>query len=154
MRRAGDPRWDGDCATDGDLPENEVRPFENELVRLRAQIATLEERNVDLEEGRDNFESVYAGFEKQLARKDAKLEAEEKEQADLEATLEKAKADLEATLEKENADLEAEILELKLEHKLDYKKLDDRKNQEIEEGVQQDIRSHNRPWASNRTPEG
>jgi chromosome segregation ATPase len=86
-------------------------PLENELVRLRAQIATLEERNADLEE--------------QLARKDAKLEAEENEKADLEATLEKEKADLEATLEKENADLEVEILELKLEHKLDYKKLDD-----------------------------
>jgi hypothetical protein len=53
---------------------------------LRAQIATLEERNADLEEGRNNFESMYAGFEKQLARKDAKLEAEENEKADLEAT--------------------------------------------------------------------
>jgi hypothetical protein len=41
-------------------------PLENELVRLRAQVATLEERNADLEEGRDNFDSVYAGFEKQL----------------------------------------------------------------------------------------
>ena len=43
--------------------------------------------------------------------------------------LEKEKAGLEATLEKEIADLEAEILgELKLEHKLDYKKLDDQNN--------------------------
>ena len=63
-------------------------PLENELVRLRAQmLADLEERNTDLEEGRDNFESMYALFEKQLARKDAALEAEEKERADLEATL-------------------------------------------------------------------
>ena len=75
---------------------------------------------------------VYAGFEKQLAREDAKLEAEEKEKDDLEATLEKEnadlekeKADLEAALEKEKADLEAEILELKLEHKQDHKEIYD-----------------------------
>jgi DNA repair exonuclease SbcCD ATPase subunit len=80
--------------------KTKCRPLENELVRLRAQISTLEERNGDLEEKMDNFESVYAGFEKQLARKDAKLEAEEKEKADLEATLEKENAGLEATLEK------------------------------------------------------
>ena len=107
---------------------------------MRAQIATLQERNADLEEGRNNFESMYAGFEKQLARKDSKLEAEEKEEADLKATLEKEKADLEAALEKENADLEAEILELKLEHKLDYKKLDDQNNHLIEERLQQENR--------------
>jgi hypothetical protein len=33
---------------------------------------------------RDNHESQYALMEKQLAHKDAKLEAEEKEKADLE----------------------------------------------------------------------
>ena len=120
--------------------KSDCGPLENDIVRLRQQIATLEKRNADLEEGRDNFESVYAGFEKQLARKDAKLEAEEKEEADLEATLEKEKADLEAALEKENADLEAEILELKLEHKLDYKKLDDQNNHLIEERLQQENR--------------
>jgi hypothetical protein len=43
-------------------------------------------------------------------------------------------------LERENADLEAEILELKLEHKLDYKKLDDLNNHLIEERMQQDKR--------------
>jgi hypothetical protein len=58
---------------------------------------------------RDNFESMYELFEEQLACKDAKLEAEEKERADLEATLEKENADLEATLEKEKADLEATL---------------------------------------------
>jgi hypothetical protein len=52
---------------------------------------------------------LYALFEKQLARKDAKPEAEEKEKADLEATLEKENADLEATLEKGRADLEAAL---------------------------------------------
>jgi hypothetical protein len=50
---------------------------------LRAQIATLEKRNAGLEEGRGNFESQYALMEKQLASKDSKLEAEEKENADL-----------------------------------------------------------------------
>jgi hypothetical protein len=89
---------------------------------------------------------VYAGFKKQLARKDAKLEAEEKEKADLEAALEKENTDLEAALEKEKADLEAtlekEVLKLKLEHKLDYKKLDDQNNHLIEERLrlQQDNR--------------
>jgi peptidoglycan hydrolase CwlO-like protein len=80
-----------------------------------AEIATLEEGNADLEVGRGNFESQYALMVKQLARKDAELEAEEKERDDLEATLkkenadlEKEKAALEATLEKEKADLEAD----------------------------------------------
>jgi hypothetical protein len=54
--------------------------------------------------------------------------------------LEKEKAGLEAALEKESADLEAEILELKPEHKLDYKKLDDQNNHLIEERLQQDKR--------------
>ena len=58
--------------------------LENELVSLlRAQIEALGERNADLEEGRDNHESQYALMEKQLARKGAKLEAEEEEAADL-----------------------------------------------------------------------
>jgi uncharacterized protein involved in exopolysaccharide biosynthesis len=65
--------------------KSDCGPLENDIVRFRQQIATLEKRNADLEE--------------QLARKDAKLEAEEKEKDDLEATLEKEKADLEATLE-------------------------------------------------------
>jgi peptidoglycan hydrolase CwlO-like protein len=97
-----------------------------------AEIATLVEGNADLEVGRGNFESQYALMVKQLARKDAELEAEEKERDDLEATLkkenadlEKEKAALEATLEKEKADLEAEILELKLEHKQDHKEIYD-----------------------------
>jgi hypothetical protein len=37
---------------------------------LRAEIAALEERKEDLEEGRDNCESQYALMVKQLARKD------------------------------------------------------------------------------------
>jgi hypothetical protein len=55
--------------------KSDCGPIENEL----AQIATLEEGKVDLEEGRDNHESEYAIMEKQLARAGAKLEAEEKE---------------------------------------------------------------------------
>jgi chromosome segregation ATPase len=105
-------------------------------------------RNADLEEGTGNFESMYAGFEKQMARKDAKLEAEEKERADLEATLEKENADLEATLEKEKvdleetlekekADLEAEVLELKLEHKQEIKEIYDLYNEELQENMGQ-----------------
>jgi hypothetical protein len=87
--------------------------------------------NADLEEGRDNL--------------DAELEAAEKERADLEAALEKEnadlekekKADLEATLAKENADLEAEILELKLEHKQDYKGIWDLYNEGLDENSMQ-----------------
>jgi hypothetical protein len=105
-------------------------PLENELVRLRAQIAALEKRDADLE-------SQYALMEKQLARKNARLEAEEKENADLDSKV---------------THLEIKILESKselaspppcedcVEHELDYKKLDARNNQEIEERLQQDIR--------------
>jgi hypothetical protein len=46
--------------------KSDCGPLENELVRLRAQIATLEEGNADLEEGRDNLESQYALVVKQL----------------------------------------------------------------------------------------
>jgi hypothetical protein len=66
------------------LQENEVRQcghLENEIVRLRAQVAALEERNATLEEGKADLEEVYALFEKQLVREDAKLEAEENEKA-------------------------------------------------------------------------
>jgi hypothetical protein len=94
--------------------------------------ARADRSSLYLEEGRDNHESVYALFEKQLARRDAKLEAEEKEKADLEATLEKERADLEATLEKEKADLDAKVFELEwrqckdcIEHELDYKDMYD-----------------------------
>ena len=40
--------------------KSDCGPLENDIVRLRQQIATLEKRNADLEEGRDNFESQYA----------------------------------------------------------------------------------------------
>ena len=84
--------------------KSDCGPLENDIVRLRQQIATLEKRNADLEEGRDNFESQYALMEKQLASKGAELEAAEKEESDLEAIL-----------LKENARLNVQILELKLE---------------------------------------
>ena len=84
--------------------KSDCGPLENDIVRLRQQIATLEKRNADLEEGRDNFDSQYALMVKQLACKDAELEAAEKEESDLEAIL-----------LKENARLNAQILELKLE---------------------------------------
>jgi chromosome segregation ATPase len=74
---------------------------------LRAQIATLEKRNADLEEGRDNFESQYALMEKQLARKDAKLEAAEKENADLHSK--------NTEHDSKNDDLTTEVLEIKSE---------------------------------------
>jgi chromosome segregation ATPase len=121
--------------------KSDCGPLENDIVRLRQQIATLEKRNADLEEGRDNFEPMMTSMWKQLACKDAELEAAEKERADLEATLEKEKADLEKEeSDLEESDLEAEILELKLEHKLDYKKLDDLNNHLLEERLQQDKR--------------
>jgi hypothetical protein len=71
------------------LRKAECGPLENELVRLRAQIATLEEGNADLEERRGCYESEYEFMEKQLAlsRRYAKLEEEEKEKADLKAQL-------------------------------------------------------------------
>jgi hypothetical protein len=40
--------------------KSDCGPLENELVRLRAEIAALEERNADLEEGRGNCESQHA----------------------------------------------------------------------------------------------
>jgi hypothetical protein len=61
--------------------KSDCGPLENELVRLRAQIATLEEGKADLTGGRgqgQNHGSLYALFEKQLARKDAKVEVEER----------------------------------------------------------------------------
>jgi hypothetical protein len=86
-------------------------------------------------------------MEKQLASEGAELEAAEKERADLE----KEEYDLGAILAKENARLDAQTLELKPEHKLDYKELDDQNkldykelddqnNQLIEERLQQENR--------------
>jgi hypothetical protein len=72
-------------------------------------------------------------MEKQLASKGAELEAAEKEESDLEAIL-----------VKENARLDAQILELKLEHKLDYKELDDLNNHKRDERAQQDIERKHR----------
>jgi hypothetical protein len=43
--------------------KSDCGPLENELVRLRAQIATLEERNADLEEGRDNPQPLNCRFD-------------------------------------------------------------------------------------------
>jgi hypothetical protein len=61
LRRAGDPRWEEDCAVDGDLQENEVRGSrENEIVRLRAQIATLEERKTGDSESEAEEEMEFA----------------------------------------------------------------------------------------------
>jgi chromosome segregation ATPase len=121
--------------------KSDCGPLENELVHLRAQIATLEKRNADLEEGRDNFESQYALMEKQLARKDAKLEAEEKENTDLDSK--------NAELDSKNDDLEIEILEIKSKlaspppcedrvvHEENYKWLSGRYYEELDETLQQ-----------------
>jgi hypothetical protein len=71
-------RW-GFCAAHGDFPKDGVRAsLENELVRLRAQIATLEERNANLEERleerRGHYESENEFMERQVARRSAQLE--------------------------------------------------------------------------------
>ena len=109
-------------------------------------------------EGTTLNRGVYAGFEKQLARKDVKLEAEEKEKADLEATLEKENAGLEATLEKKKADLEAtlekEILELKLEHKQEIKEIYDLYNEELQEKQHGAVRPDTRTRGGKRRTEG
>jgi chromosome segregation ATPase len=84
--------------------KSDCGPLENELVRLRAEIATLEDRKADLEEGRDNYESQYALMVKQLARKDGKLEAAEKENGDLDSK--------NVELQSKNGDLKTEILEM------------------------------------------
>jgi hypothetical protein len=89
-------------------------------------------------------------MEKQLARKDAKLEAEEKENADLDSK--------NAELDSKNDDLKIEVLEIKselsspppcedcVEHERNYKELNDRNNQEIDERLAAaSIHSHNRP---------
>jgi hypothetical protein len=92
--------------------KSDCGPLENELVRLRAQIATLEDPNSDLEEGRGNmrqllhYESKYALMVKQLARKDKKPEAAEKENGDLNSK--------DVELDSKNDDLEIEVLEPRL----------------------------------------
>jgi chromosome segregation ATPase len=131
--------------------QTDCGPLENEIVRLRAP--ALEKRNnADLEEGRDNFESqyIYALMEKQLARKDAKLEAEEKENADLDSK--------NAELDSKNGDLKIEVLEIKselasppppcedcVEHERNYKELLGRPKQPRDRRAPAARRPHNRP---------
>jgi DNA repair exonuclease SbcCD ATPase subunit len=64
--------------------KSDCGPLENEIARLRQQIATLEQRTADLEEGRDNLEKRNAELEEGRDNLDAEPEAAEKERADLE----------------------------------------------------------------------
>jgi hypothetical protein len=122
-------------------------PLQSEIVRLRAQIATLEERKTGDSESEAEEEMEFASqadADGELARKDEKLEAAEKENGDLDSK--------NVDLQSKNGDLEIEILKPKselaspppcedcVEHKLDYKDLSGRYHQELEEGLQQDIR--------------
>jgi hypothetical protein len=116
----------------------------NGLVCLRAQIAALEERKADLEEGMGNYESQYALMVKQLARKDEKQEAAEKENADLHSK--------NTNLFLKNVELDLKNVELVsglarchcFEHGRDYKELDDLNNHERDERAQQDIEQKQR----------
>jgi hypothetical protein len=124
--------------------KSDCGPLENELVRLRAQIATLEERKADLTEGMGNYESQYALMVKQLAREDEKLEAAEKGNADLHSN--------NTNLFLKNVELDLKNVELVSglawcqcgEHERDYKELDDLNNHERDERAQQDIEQKHR----------
>jgi chromosome segregation ATPase len=104
--------------------------LENEVVRLRAQIATLEERKTGDSESEAEVGMKFASqadADGELARANAELEEQEKKNADLDSK--------NVDLQSKNVDLEIEILKLKselaspppcedcVEHKLDYKDL-------------------------------
>ena len=118
-------------------------PLENEIVRLRAQLATLEERKTGDSESEAEEEMEFAS------------------QADADGELARANADLEERLEIEidscfdlqskNADLKTEILEIKSElacrecemcvgHRQDYKDMCDL----YKEGLQEDMQQYGR----------
>jgi hypothetical protein len=120
--------------------KSDCGPLENELVRLRAQIATLEERKTGDSESKAEEEMEFAS------------------QADADGELARANADLEERLEIEidscfdlqskNDDLEIEILEIKselacrkcevgVEHEEHYKWLPGKYDQELDENMQQ-----------------
>ena len=111
------------------------------FVRLRVQIATLEERKTgdsksEAEEG-VVFASQLASAERKLARANAELEEEEKENAE-NADLDSKGVDLDS----KNDDLEVEILKLEselacVEHELGYKEIYDLYNQGLDENMQQ-----------------
>jgi hypothetical protein len=133
--------------------KSDCGPLENELVRLRAQIATLEERKTGDSEAKAEEEMEFApqaDAEGELARVRAELEEKKLKNAELDS-----KND---DLDSKVGDLEIEILVLKSKlasppspppcedcvvHEEDYKKLDDQNNHLIEERLQQDNR--NRP---------
>ena len=115
-------------------------PLENEIVYLRAQIATLEERKADLEEGRGNYESQYALMVKQLARKDEKLEAAEKENGDLDSKnvdLDSKNADLKIAILKLESELAYRKCEMCVEHEEDHKEMYDLYKEELQENMGQ-----------------
>jgi hypothetical protein len=101
-------------------------------------------RKADLEEGMGNYESQYALMVKQLARKDEKQEAAEKENADLHSK--------NTNLFLKNVELDLKNVELVsglarchcVEHERDYKELDDLNNHERDERAQQDIEQKQR----------
>jgi DNA repair exonuclease SbcCD ATPase subunit len=100
----------------------------------------------DLEEDRGNYESQYALMVKQLARKDEKLEAAEKENGDLDSKnveLDRQQAARMATSRpRPSSSSESELSYRKCEmcvgHGDNYKWLSDRYDEELDENMQQD----------------
>jgi hypothetical protein len=122
--------------------------LDNEIVRLRAQIAALEgalenaERIADLEK---------QGVEREKKENAKKITDLEKQNADLDSK----NADLDSknnNLFLKNVELELEVNQLEsglarchyVEHERDYKELDDLNNQERDERMQEDIKQSER----------
>ena len=123
--------------------KSDCGPLENELVRLRAQIATLEERKTGDSEAKAEEEMEFASqadAEGELARVRAELEEEKLKNAELDS-----KND---DLDSKNDDLEIDILEIKSKlaspppcedcvvHEEDYKWLSGRYDKKLDEDLE------------------
>ena len=129
--------------------KSDCGPLENEIVRLRQQIRTLEERDSESEaeeeveeEVENEVENVALHYaEGELARVKTELEEQGKKNTDLDSK--------NVDLQSKNDDLEIEILKLKSKlaspppcedcvvHEEDYKWLSDRYHKELDENLQQ-----------------
>ena len=118
-------------------------PLENELVRLRAQIAALEERKTGDSEAKAEEEMEFASqadADGELARANADLEQRLEIEIDSCFDLQSKNTDLEIEIPEMKSELACRECEMCVEHERNYKELDDRNNQEIEERHQQGIR--------------
>jgi chromosome segregation ATPase len=124
--------------------KSDCGPLENEIVRLRQQIRTLEERKTgdSKSEAEEEMEvASQADAEGELARVRAELEEEKLKNAELDSEKNR--------LHFKNSDLEIDILEIKSKlaspppckdcvvHEEDYKWLSDRYDEKLDEDLQQ-----------------